>query len=54
MSTFLTGMALVIVGYALGFIMGVWATRDWIEQVAPGTSRYLVELQERQLRNKKK
>lgn len=53
MSALLTGCALVVVGYFIGFIMGVWATRDWIEQVAPGTSRHLFELDERQKRKKR-
>jgi len=53
MNAILTGMALVVVGYFMGFIMGVWATRDWIEQIAPGTSRYLIDLEERQQRNQK-
>lgn len=53
MSWLLTGVALVVVGYGLGFIVGVWATHDWVERIAPGTSRQLLELDARQKRNLK-
>lgn len=53
MSSLLLDLALVAVGYVMGFVMGVWATRDWVEEVAPGTSRQLIELDERQRRNQK-
>lgn len=53
MTMTLLGLALVFVGYLLGFIAGVWSTRSWIEEIAPGTSRHLLELQARQRKNRK-
>lgn len=50
---FALGVALIGVGYLLGFVMGVWATHDWMEQVRPGTSKEVIALDERQKKNQK-